>query len=71
MSLYIQVPIQQIADGLTAIGWSSAGGGGDATLSYSATAPSTPTNGTLSGLGGLVWMSIGGFIMAKMVNFEI
>ncbi len=25
----------------------------------------------LTGLGGLVWMSIGGFIMAKMVNFEI
>lgn len=23
------------------------------------------------GLGGLVWMSLGGFIMAKMVNFEI
>lgn len=47
MSLYVQVPIQQIADGLTAIGWSSAGGGGDATLSYSATAPETPVNGTL------------------------
>jgi tight adherence protein B len=26
---------------------------------------------TVAGLGGLVWMSIGGFIMAKMVNFEI
>ena len=25
----------------------------------------------LTGLGGLVWMGIGGFIMAKMVNFEI
>ncbi|HUE78840.1 MAG TPA: type II secretion system F family protein [Sphingomicrobium sp.] len=25
----------------------------------------------VAGLGGLVWMSIGGFIMAKMVNFEI
>ena len=25
----------------------------------------------VTGLGGLVWMSIGGFIMAKMVNFEI
>ena len=47
MSLYVQVPIQQIADGLTAIGWSSAGGGGDATLSYSATVPATPVNGTL------------------------
>ena len=47
MSLYVQVPIQQIADGLTAIGWSSAGGGGDASLTYSATAPATPINGTL------------------------
>lgn len=47
MSLYIQVPIQQIADGLTAIGWSSAGGGGDATLSYASSAPVSPTNGTL------------------------
>ena len=47
MSLYIQVPIQQIADGLTAIGWSSAGGGGDATLSYGSTVPETPVNGTL------------------------
>ena len=47
MSLYIQVPIQQIADGLTAIGWSSAGGGGDATLSYGSTVPATPVNGTL------------------------
>jgi hypothetical protein len=35
------------ADGLTAIGWSSAGGGGDATLSYGATVPATPVNGTL------------------------
>jgi tight adherence protein B len=26
---------------------------------------------TVAGLGGLIWMSIGGFIMAKMVNFEI
>ena len=26
---------------------------------------------TVAGLGGLVWMSIGVFIMAKMVNFEI
>ena len=25
----------------------------------------------IAGLGGLVWMSIGAFIMAKMVNFEI
>jgi tight adherence protein B len=25
----------------------------------------------VAGLGGLVWMSIGGFIMAKMVSFEI
>ena len=25
----------------------------------------------VAGLGGLCWMSIGGFIMAKMVNFEI
>lgn len=25
----------------------------------------------ITGLGGMVWMSIGGFIMAKMVNFEI
>ncbi len=25
----------------------------------------------VAGLGGIVWMSIGGFIMAKMVNFEI
>ena len=25
----------------------------------------------VGGLGGLVWMAIGGFIMAKMVNFEI
>ena len=24
-----------------------------------------------SGLGGLTWMSIGAFIMAKMVSFEI
>ena len=47
MSLYVQVPIQQIADGLTAIGWSSAGGGGDATLSYGSTVPATPVNGTL------------------------
>jgi tight adherence protein B len=23
------------------------------------------------GLGGLVWMSIGAFIMAKMIDFEI
>ena len=47
MSLYVQVPIQQIADGLTAIGWSSGGGGGDASLAYSATAPASPINGTL------------------------
>lgn len=26
---------------------------------------------TVAGIGGLVWMGIGGFIMAKMVNFEI
>ncbi len=25
----------------------------------------------VAGLGGAIWMSIGGFIMAKMVNFEI
>jgi tight adherence protein B len=25
----------------------------------------------VAGLGGLIWMSIGAFIMAKMVNFEI
>jgi len=25
----------------------------------------------VAGLGGLVWMSIGAFIMAKMINFEI
>ena len=25
----------------------------------------------VAGLGGIVWMSLGGFIMAKMVNFEI
>jgi len=25
----------------------------------------------VAGLGGMIWMSIGGFIMAKMVNFEI
>jgi tight adherence protein B len=25
----------------------------------------------VAGIGGLIWMSIGGFIMAKMVNFEI
>jgi tight adherence protein B len=25
----------------------------------------------VAGMGGLIWMSIGGFIMAKMVNFEI
>ena len=25
----------------------------------------------VAGLGGLVWMSIGAFIMAKMVSFEI
>jgi tight adherence protein B len=25
----------------------------------------------VAGLGGMVWMAIGGFIMAKMVNFEI
>lgn len=47
MSLYVQVPIKQIAEGLTAIGWSSAGGGGDATLSYGSTVPATPVNGTL------------------------
>jgi tight adherence protein B len=26
---------------------------------------------TVTGLGGLVWMAIGAFIMAKMVSFEI
>jgi tight adherence protein B len=25
----------------------------------------------VAGLGGMVWMAIGGFIMAKMINFEI
>jgi tight adherence protein B len=25
----------------------------------------------ITGLGGLVWMCIGAFIMAKMINFEI
>jgi len=25
----------------------------------------------IAGLGGMVWMSIGAFIMAKMINFEI
>jgi len=25
----------------------------------------------IAGLGGALWMSIGAFIMAKMVNFEI
>ena len=25
----------------------------------------------VAGIGGLIWMSIGAFIMAKMVNFEI
>ena len=25
----------------------------------------------IAGLGGAVWMAIGAFIMAKMVNFEI
>jgi tight adherence protein B len=25
----------------------------------------------VAGLGGILWMSIGAFIMAKMVNFEI
>ena len=25
----------------------------------------------IAGLGGMVWMGIGVFIMAKMVNFEI
>jgi len=25
----------------------------------------------VAGIGGLIWMSIGVFIMAKMVNFEI
>jgi len=25
----------------------------------------------IAGLGGLTWMSIGAFIMAKMVSFEI
>jgi tight adherence protein B len=25
----------------------------------------------VAGLGGLLWMSIGVFIMAKMINFEI
>ena len=26
---------------------------------------------TVAGMGGLIWMGLGGFIMAKMVNFEI
>jgi tight adherence protein B len=25
----------------------------------------------VAGIGGLIWMSIGGLIMAKMINFEI
>jgi tight adherence protein B len=25
----------------------------------------------VAGLGGLVWMSIGAFVMAQMINFEI
>jgi tight adherence protein B len=25
----------------------------------------------MAGMGGLIWMSIGAFIMAKMVSFEI
>ena len=25
----------------------------------------------VAGIGGIIWMSIGGLIMAKMVNFEI
>ena len=25
----------------------------------------------VAGLGGMIWMSIGAFIMAKMINFEI
>jgi hypothetical protein len=25
----------------------------------------------VAGIGGIVWMGIGGLIMAKMVNFEI
>jgi tight adherence protein B len=25
----------------------------------------------IAGLGGMVWMSIGAFIMKKMINFEI
>ena len=25
----------------------------------------------VAGMGGMVWMSIGAFIMAKMINFEI
>jgi tight adherence protein B len=25
----------------------------------------------IAGAGGMVWMSIGAFIMAKMINFEI
>jgi len=25
----------------------------------------------VAGIGGIIWMSIGAFIMAKMVNFEI
>ena len=25
----------------------------------------------VAGIGGMIWMSIGGFIMAKMINFEI
>ena len=47
MSLYVKLSMQEIADGLTAIGWSGAGGGGDASLSYGSTAPLAPTNGTL------------------------
>jgi hypothetical protein len=45
MSLFIQLDSYKIAEGLTAIGWG--GAGGTASLTYSATAPSSPINGVL------------------------
>ena len=47
MSLYVKLSMQEIANDLTAIGWSGTDGGGDASLSYGSTAPLAPTNGTL------------------------
>ena len=31
----------------------------------------TPQRLMVAGIGGLIWMSLGAFIMAKMVSFEI